>query len=333
LIQSDYNHARYVPGQKAGHYESYYLRANHPERPLAFWIRYTVFSPHGRPEDALGELWAVYFDGENQRHVAVKRELPIGECTFDRSRFEARVGDAHLGPDRLQGDARTGDDEITWQLAYGAGRDPILLLPDWAYDGRLAKAQSVVGRPLAEFDGNLTVNGTPIPMHRWIGSQNHNWGVKHTDHYAFGQVAGFDDHPDGFLEAATARLKLGPVWSPFLTMLVLRHRGREHRLNSVWRMLRASATIDGFDWRFDTDNRDVRVQGRIHAEPTAMVGLRYYNPPGGDKHCLNTKIGRCELTLTDKRTGESERLTTDRRALFELIPPTTDGAHGIPLRV
>ena len=32
-------------GHDNGHYESYFLRANHPDRPLAFWIRYTIFAP------------------------------------------------------------------------------------------------------------------------------------------------------------------------------------------------------------------------------------------------------------------------------------------------
>src|SRR5688500_2735999 len=33
------NAVRYRPGEAAGHYESFFLRANHPARPLAFWIR------------------------------------------------------------------------------------------------------------------------------------------------------------------------------------------------------------------------------------------------------------------------------------------------------
>ena len=40
--------ARYH-GQPQGHYESFFQRANHPTRPLAFWIRYTLFSPHAHP--------------------------------------------------------------------------------------------------------------------------------------------------------------------------------------------------------------------------------------------------------------------------------------------
>jgi hypothetical protein len=50
------NCTHYQPGQMTGHYESYFVRANHPTRPLAFWIRYTLFSPKQHPENALGEL-------------------------------------------------------------------------------------------------------------------------------------------------------------------------------------------------------------------------------------------------------------------------------------
>ena len=39
------NHTRYQPGQETGHYKSFFLRANHSDRPLAFdtalWLRHT----------------------------------------------------------------------------------------------------------------------------------------------------------------------------------------------------------------------------------------------------------------------------------------------------
>jgi hypothetical protein len=85
LMRQRANHACYRPGQQAGHYESFFLRANHPNHPLAFWIRYTLFSPNRRPENALGELWAIFFDGETQQHVAVKQEFPIMQCIFNTS--------------------------------------------------------------------------------------------------------------------------------------------------------------------------------------------------------------------------------------------------------
>src|SRR5258708_37803482 len=91
------NGTRFAPDQQQGHYESFFLRANHPSRALAFWIRYTVFSPHRRPGDAIGELWAVISNGEGGRQVAVKTELPILACRLAQNRLSVGIGDASLG--------------------------------------------------------------------------------------------------------------------------------------------------------------------------------------------------------------------------------------------
>jgi hypothetical protein len=99
------NWTRYLPGQSSGHYESFFQRANHPTRPLAFWIRYTIFSPRGRPNEAVGEQWAIFFDGETGEHVAVKTQLPFERCHFARDAFDVRVGEAILEPGHLQGEA------------------------------------------------------------------------------------------------------------------------------------------------------------------------------------------------------------------------------------
>mgnify|MGYP003575635323 CR=1 FL=1 len=76
----DWNGARLAGRNAAGFYESYFQRANHPTRPLAFWIRYTAFSPARHPEQARGELWAIYFDGETHAIVATKQSAPHAGC-------------------------------------------------------------------------------------------------------------------------------------------------------------------------------------------------------------------------------------------------------------
>ena len=321
------NRARFSPGMRGGHYESFYQRANHPTRPLAFWLRYTVFSPRGRPQDAVGELWGVVFDGDRGEHTVAKRELPISECRFDPDRFAVRVGDSTLAPGHLAG--AVGD--LGWDLRYHTSQEPLFLLPQRLYRGGFPKAKSLVAYPGARFEGELRVEGQRIDVSDWVGSQNHNWGSAHTDRYAFGQVAGFDEAPESFLEVATAQAKLpGGVRTPWLTFLVLRHGGREHALVSLRQALRARAEYTYFTWTFRSEDERVRVAGTITAPAAAFVGLRYGNPPGGAKHCLNTKIAACDLTVTDKSTGTAQRLRTGNRALFEILtdePRTGDQAR------
>lgn len=332
MITKDYNFARYVPGQAAGHYESFFQRANHPSRPLAFWIRYTLFSPEGAPDRALGELWAVWFDGETGRHVAVKQEHPIASCEFRRDGFGARIGEASLADGVLRGEARHGGHALRWDLTYVNGQSPLFLLPANRYSAAFPRAKSLVGVPQARFSGRLTVNGEERIIDGWRGSQNHNWGRRHTDRYAWGQVAGFDSHPETFLEVASARVKVGPMWSPLFTPLVLRHAGRERALNGAWHSLaRAQGTFGYFDWSFHSQDGEVRIDGRITAPREAFVGLRYHNPPGGAKCCLNSKIAACTLTLRDRRSRTVETLACRDRAAFEILTDDFNG-HGVAIR-
>ena len=63
-------------GQPQGYYESFFQRANHPTRPLAFWIRYTLFSPRAHPEQARGELGIIVGDdGCGFDYSTVRRDV------------------------------------------------------------------------------------------------------------------------------------------------------------------------------------------------------------------------------------------------------------------
>ncbi len=330
MITDDFNCTRYRTGQAAGHYESYFQRANHPAEPRAFWIRYTIFSPAGRSQDAIGELWAVVFNGGSGHHAVAKTEVPIDRCAFGNDRFAVRIADSKLAAGVLMGRAGSPSNGIAWNLSYTGGARPVFDLPLDKYDARFPKAKALVGAPMARFTGTMTLNGETLEIDNWVGSQNHNWGVQHTDRYAWGQVCGFDNAPDSFLEIASARFKIGPFWSKLITPLVLRHAGKEYACNSLWQGLRARASYDYFTWRFATKSQLARIEGEIRAPREAFVGLRYYNPPGGVKYCLNSKIAGCALRVTDLATDRTETLRTAHRAAFEILTDDTD--HGVEIR-
>jgi hypothetical protein len=330
MVIDDFNSTRYRTGQTDGHYESFFQRGNHPTQPQAFWIRYTIFSPAGRPQDAIGELWAVVFNGNTGRHGVAKTEAPIGQCAFSKERFDVRIADSKLAAGVLIGHAGSPSNRIAWNLSYTGGAPPVFDLPLDRYDASFPKAKALVGVPMARFMGTVMLGDETLEIDDWVGSQNHNWGVQHTDRYAWGQVCGFDNAPDSFLEIASARFKIGPVWSKLITLLVLRHAGKEYACNSLWRGLMARASYDYFAWRFATKNKLARIEGEISAPRDAFVGLRYYNPPGGVKYCLNSKIAGCTLRVTDFTTDRTQTLRVANRAAFEIL--TDDTNHGVELR-
>ena len=118
-----------------------------------------------------------------------------------------------------------------------------------------------------------------------------------------------------------------------MTPIVLRHRGREISLNTVPQMLRAEAAFSYFMWTFRSETDEILIEGTLAAPREAFVGLRYRNPPGGTKDCLNTKIASCELRVTHRQPGGATRTETfsaRNRAAFEIL--TDEHDHGVEIR-
>ncbi len=316
-----WNMPRFSPGTQAGHYESYFQRGNHPTRPLAFWIRYTIFSPKGHADRTEGELWAMWFDGEREpkRVVATYVARPWRECVFEPERFEVKIGEATLDGRGLRGEASSAGARIAWELAYGQEHPPLLLYPVGNYTSTFPKAKMLVPSPNCHYQGRVTVDGEAHDISGWPGTQSHNWGSKHTDLYAWGQVAGFEGAEDAAFDGATARLKLGPFWTPHMTPLVLRLDGEDYALNTPRQYLFTSRGRFG-DWRWTFEGHDARihVKGEMSAPKEAFAALDYRNPPGGVKRCLNSKIARCELQLRFA-DGRERRLLAPNRAAFEIL--------------
>jgi hypothetical protein len=230
------------------------------------------------------------------------------------------------------GRAASADHTLSWELAFAGQEKSLLLLPARLYQGSFPKAKSLVALPMADFGGRLEIDGQAIAVNGWRGSQNHNWGRQHTDYYAWGQVAGFDNSPGTFLEVASARLKLGPLWTPFITPIVLRHQGEEIAINGLAQSIRASVSLSYFTWRFRAATTTATLDGMISAPREAFVGLAYANPPGGMKQCLNSKIAGCTLTIRRPNglgRSAAEVLSTKHRAAFEIL--TDDSSHGVTL--
>ena len=326
-IDLEYAQRPRLGSARGGHYESWFLRANHPREPRAFWIRYTLFvSAQGA--ERLGEIWAIYFDGNRAHPIAAQEDIAWAQCQVRGDPLQVQLGESTLRSGDVQGCARGSRHRLEWQLQYQGGAEPLFLLPRSRYESGFPKAKALVSRPLVRFTGNLVVDGERIAIEDWTGSENHNWGERHTDSYAWGQVCGFDNDASAFLECGSARLKLGPIWSPALTVAALRHEGRVYAFNQLRRAWRHKADYAPGHWSFTCAQDGVRLHVRVNARAQDIVALRYRNPPGGIKTCLNSKLARCELLL--ERPGQSSlQLRSANGAAFEILTdaPPADGLY------
>ncbi|UOG38621.1 hypothetical protein MAL08_04720 [Leptospira noguchii] len=328
MILSNFNQPRFRENNSKGHYESWFVRANHPNACKAIWIRYTIFSPKNFPEKAIGELWAIYFDGEKNTRFVSKSEFPIDKCKFHSTPLSIMIGDSELSDSHLKGSAgnKKGSEDFFWDLNISNGSPPLFLFPENLYEGSFPKAKVLVGNPSVKLNGSLKFGSQIIQISDWVGSHNHNWGSKHTDRYAWGQVVGFEEDVDSFLELATANLKIGPFWIPAITPIVFRFRGKDYQLNHPFTSFRR-AKYRYFDWSFSASSKEIQLKGRIYAEPNDFACLQYWNPPGGWKYCLNSKIANAELFVKRKEDLTFLKLTSNRKTAFEIL--TDDFSHGM----
>ena len=129
----------------------------------AFWVRYTIFIPTGRPQDAIGELWAVVFNASTGRHVVAKTEVPFDRCTFSNDRFA--VGESptsELAPGVLVGRAGSSTNSVMWNLGYEGDAPPVFDLPLDRYEASFPKAKALVGVPMAHVTGTKKEGGEKL---------------------------------------------------------------------------------------------------------------------------------------------------------------------------
>lgn len=310
---------------KAPYYESRFIRANHPDRPQALWLRETLLLTSAGAESA--DVWVMVFDPDGAGNHALKQPYPIEDCSFVADPWTVRIGDTFLDDSCARGSVR-GPRAASWDLRLTAGGEPVKLLPERQYATRFPSAKTSVRWPLARFDGHLVIDDFRLEMDGWTGSVNHNWGRRHTPAYAFGQVCGFDGSPDSSLEIVTAHAAVGPISLPAATLLVLRHDGREVAVRSVLATRHTHGQYRPFTWSFGARVSDVTVDGEITAHERDVIGLTYTDTDGESKYCYNSALATCRITLSVKGSTATELVAT-RRAMFEVLTDTRHGA--VPL--
>src|SRR3954453_6509042 len=101
---------------KAGHYESFYIKACEPGGGRGIWIRHTV---HKRPgAEPQGSIWFVFFDRDAVGGPrATKVTVPASELATPRDGW-IRVADAEVGPGRAEGSVDTDALAAGWSLTF-----------------------------------------------------------------------------------------------------------------------------------------------------------------------------------------------------------------------
>ncbi len=312
---------------KAGHYESFYVKACEPGGGRGVWIRHTVHKRPGAEPNA--SIWFVLFDRGAEGPRAAKVTLPAAELSAPPGSW-IKVGGAEIGPGRAEGSLATDALGASWDLTFAAEADPCKYLPaDWLYAAPLPRTKFVAPVPLAHFDGRLEVGGERIDVAGWPGMIGHNWGSEHAERWVWLEGTGFADSPGTYFDAGAARVRLGSRTSPWIPSGMLMLDGEPHRLGGLGAIRSARIEEEPAVCTFTLPGKDVVVHGRVSAPEKDFVGWVYADPKGPEHHTVNCSVADLELTV--ERPGLPPReLTLTAGAAYELGMRETD--HGIPIQ-
>jgi hypothetical protein len=313
--------------ERAGMYESFYMRAVSRDEPVGVWIRNTVHKAPGAR--AKGSVWCTVFDARNGRPYMHK-------LTSERLRAPPDdwigVGDrggegAVLGPSRAEG--RCG--EARWSLRFGSTEPELRHLPrEWMYRAPFPRTKATSPLPAAQFDGVLELVGREaIELRSWPGMVGHNWGAEHAERWIWLHGIGFEGAPSVWLDVVLGRVRIAGRLTPWLANGALELDGHRHRLGGLSaRGLRVSASADGCLLTLPGPD-GLALEARVDVPPQAAAGWRYSDPAGGDHDVVNCSVAALELVVQLPGGGARRTLRTSHGAAYELGMRERD--HGVPI--
>jgi hypothetical protein len=312
---------------RAGHYESFYVKACRPGGGRGIWIRHTVHKRPGAEPNA--SIWFVLFDREAEGPRAAKVTVPATELSAPAGSW-IRVGESEIGPGSARGALATDALEASWDLTFAGDAPPCKYLPsDRLYETRLPKTKFVAPFPDARFDGRLDVGGEEIEIAAWPGMVGHNWGSEHAERWVWLEGTGFAEAPDTYFDAGAARIKLGPWTTPWVPSGMLMLEGEPHRLGGFGQIRSASVDATPGACSFVLPGKDIVVRGKVSAPTKDFVGWIYADPKGPEHNTINCSVSDLELSV--EQPGRSPRqLYLPAGAAYEFGMRETD--HGIPIQ-
>jgi hypothetical protein len=312
---------------KAGHYESFYVKACRPGGGKGVWIRHTVHKRPGAEPD--GSIWFCLFDREAEGPRATKVTVPAAQLEAPAGEW-IRVADAVIGPGRAEGSIVTAALTASWSFTFAGDAEPCKYLPiDWLYKAPLPKTKFLAPFPDARFAGGLEVDGEAYELSGWPGMIGHNWGTEHAERWVWLEGTGFAGAPDTYFDAGAARVRLGSRVSPWIPSGILSLDGVAHRLGGLGAIRSARIEEHPSVCSFTLPGKGVVVHGRVSAPEKDFVGWVYADPEGPEHNTVNCSVADLELTV--ERPGRPPRmLTLEGGGAYELGMRETD--HGIPIQ-
>lgn len=336
-----YDEYQWKPG-RTGLYESNYLKANAPDGRQALWLKHNILAWKDPQKPAIVELWCIFFE-KGQPPRAFKQELPASRVRVKSGELGLEGDGILLSPARTATAIRDGDHAVSWDIAMspwsGPVSRPLIHFPHAEfYRWGFPKKKMLTPEPKTLWNGRLSLDGRDIAIRDWVGFRNHNWGTEHAFRYAYGNCNLFDGAPDVVVDGFSAKIRLGPVVTPYLSMAVQRQGSVDTPFNGFLDAFRGEAIVDFPHWELHLSRAGTfhghgargntqRLHWTMRGQPDQFIGLPYHQPSGSLSYCYNTKWAHTTLYIEEQ--GVEPRFYTSDQGELEFL--VSEPLAGIPL--
>ncbi len=328
-ISSEQGNAVVWDGKSRRFYEVWFLKLNHRATGCGLWLRYTFLSPVQGGGDPVAELWGIFFDPRDpKRNQAMKQTTPASDASMGRETFSVRFGGAELTNTFARGTLRRDGETMSWDLAWTPNPQAFEPFPVPAmYRARIPKTKYISSNLNIRFHGSFTVHGETYVCNGEPGEQSHLWGTKSADRWAWAHCNAFEEDDDAVFEGLSARVRIGPVKTPNLTILHLHTEGGTFTFNTLLQLLTNKSRPGIERWEFSGENDRWQLHGAITTRIEDFVGVQYTDPDGEPLYCHNSKVASCEIALCEPTGGAwypVEKFTSHGTTAFEWVSRTPD---------
>lgn len=296
--------------------EVWYATLTHRRLRSGLWLRYTISAP--RDAEPSCALWAFYFDPEGKRSFAGVNEHSIDRLGHVPGRDDGalvRIGDAWLTETHLEGRVESDGRILAWSLELEPADRCYQHLPS-VLRRRAEQRFSTLCSPnlSVPFSGTIELDGEVVAYDGEPGCQTHRWGRRHSHSWAWAHCSAWDGEADAVFEAVGA--KAAP-WLPALSFPYLRYRGKD----LVFSALRTQGRYELPAWTFMASNDRWRIAGAVRLPPDRSVQVRYADPDGGTRHCVNSEVADLAIDVyerSERGWAHAETLVSSGGAHFEV---------------
>lgn len=315
-----------------GHYEVWYLTANHLATRTGYWIRYTLEAPLEPHAEPYAQLWFAFFDADDPgKNFAINRKLSLDDTSISASPFAVIMARSELTHDSARGHIIGNGHDAAWDLRWTPAATTHRHLPSIMYRrGGLGETTVLSPNLDVRLSGTVVADGRTFEFAAEPGGQTHLWGKKHAFSWAWGHCNAFQDRPGAALEALSVRLKRRGILLPQMTIFTLYLDGSVHHLNQFHHTLLTRASYHGTRFELSGQSARWRIEGEFSCRPQDMVTAIYTDPDGEPSFCKNTEVADLRVTVYARHGlfgwREHARLLAPRAGHFEIGGRTRDPA-------